>query len=55
MIQGGRFCAGEKPLNQSSPYHRNVLDVKVNTPAQYHAVMGLTCGIPTRSVTGRVS
>ena len=51
-MQGGQLCDGEKPLNQSYPYYRNVLDVKANTPAQDHAVMGVTCGIGARAVTG---
>ena len=55
MMQGGQLCDGEKPLNQSYPYYRNVLDVKANTPAQDHAVMGVMCGIRACAVTGVTS
>ena len=55
MMQGGQLCAGDKPLNQLSPEHRNVLYVKENTLAWDHEVMGVTGGIPIRAVTGGLS
>ena len=52
---GGKLCSIEKPSNQSSPAHRNVLDVKENKRSLDHAVMGVICGIQSRAVTGGVS
>ena len=55
IIQGGQLCSREKLSNQSSPAHWNVLDVKSDKQARDHAVMGVTCGIRPRAVTGGVS
>ena len=47
MIQGTWICAGEKPVNQSSPSYNNLLDVMTNIWSQSRAVM---CGIQSCTV-----
>ena len=48
IIQGTCICAGDKPVNQLSPSHNNLLDVMTDIWAQSHTVM---CGIQYYAVT----
>ena len=52
MIWLSCICYGDKPVNQSSLYHRNVLDIMENTRAQAREITGVICGIQDCAVIG---
>ena len=54
-LQGGWVYSVENPVNQSSPYHRIMLDIMANIQARAHTVMLVTGGLfAVTVVTGGV-